>query len=68
MNILSVLFQINDRNIDPIHPIVLYRDAIQFTFLSDTFVLLILITLTATGHKCGMYVWFVDVYIGKFDR
>ena len=23
---------------------------------------------TDIGHKCGMYVWFVDIYIGKFDR
>ena len=23
---------------------------------------------TDTGHECGMYMWFVDFYIGKFDR
>ena len=23
---------------------------------------------TDIGHKCGMYVRFFDIYIGKFDR
>ena len=23
---------------------------------------------TDTGHKCGTYMWFADLYIGKFDR
>ena len=23
---------------------------------------------TGTGHECGMHLWFVDLYIGKFDR
>ena len=22
---------------------------------------------TDTGHRCGMYMWFVDLYIGKID-
>ena len=22
---------------------------------------------TDTGHECGIYMWFVDLYIGKFD-
>ena len=22
---------------------------------------------TDTGHMCGMYMWFVALYIGKFD-
>ena len=22
---------------------------------------------TDTGHRCGMYMWFADLYIGKID-
>ena len=24
-------------------------------------------TMTDTGDRCGMYMWFVDLYIGKID-